>query len=324
MTNMNLSLSQNKHAILFVPTDYVGMATVSKVVPALIAQGITPVLFNTGSNKNRKFKVQPQPDISFYNVGALERVVIPFVRAASLNRSENKAEIRTYEQLASDHALQLHVIQDVNAQTTRDIINYIPNLMGAISIRQLMVFESETIDLLRSKGFFWNLHSGLLPEYKGLLIPYHAIAKGEKSYGWTLHEIFAGIDTGPIIATCSNDLDPSKPVLETYLEMVPKAVDMIAQSIGIFEAGRINQQKTPNMGGSYYSYPTSEQIKVLSQQGVRYVASADAFADRLAGHFTPAANPFQTQRLRAEILRAHAHLMPANTNVEPALKARVA
>jgi methionyl-tRNA formyltransferase len=46
-----------------------------------------------------------------------------------------------------------------------------------------------------------NVHSGLLPEYRGGHVVQWAILNGERETGATLHYLDAGIDTGPIIET---------------------------------------------------------------------------------------------------------------------------
>ena len=48
-----------------------------------------------------------------------------------------------------------------------------------------------------------NVHSGLLPEYRGGHVVQWAILNGEPEIGATLHYMDAGIDTGPVIATAT-------------------------------------------------------------------------------------------------------------------------
>lgn len=46
----------------------------------------------------------------------------------------------------------------------------------------------------------YNFHGGLLPDYRGVGIFSWVIINGEKETGITLHELDAGLDTGPIIS----------------------------------------------------------------------------------------------------------------------------
>lgn len=49
-------------------------------------------------------------------------------------------------------------------------------------------------------GGAFNMHGGILPEYRGGHVMQWAIINGEKETGITLHYIDEGIDTGPVVA----------------------------------------------------------------------------------------------------------------------------
>jgi len=273
-------MTAKKSIILFVPTDYIGIIVTNALVPALVKSGLNPVLFDTGTAKNRQFKVQAPADLSFYNVGAFDKAVIPFLNTQTPAAGATPAAM-TYAQLAQTHGLTHHVIKDVNDDATRTLIDAVPDAIGAVSIRQLQIFESAIIDRFKNIGFFWNIHSGLLPDYKGLLIPYRAIINGEREYGWTLHDIDTHIDTGHIVDTCVSALDVNKPVLDTYLDMAGPAVEMIVRAVQNFP-----QVKKPNTGGTYYTYPTKEELSVFQRAGITYVASPRAYVDRIIASFS--------------------------------------
>lgn len=54
-------------------------------------------------------------------------------------------------------------------------------------------------DFIKNKRCY-NFHGGLLPDYRGVGIFSWVIINGEKETGITLHELDAGLDTGPIIS----------------------------------------------------------------------------------------------------------------------------
>ena len=68
------------------------------------------------------------------------------------------------------------------------------------SINNGQIFDSDMLALDSFK--FYNIHNGLIPKYRGLpeVCIFFAILNGEKEYGVSLHEIDAGIDTGPCLA----------------------------------------------------------------------------------------------------------------------------
>lgn len=71
----------------------------------------------------------------------------------------------------------------------------------AFSINNLHILED---DLLSAGVSFFNIHSGLVQQYRGRaeVCIFAALCKGEKSYGVTLHRILPKqrIDSGPVIA----------------------------------------------------------------------------------------------------------------------------
>jgi methionyl-tRNA formyltransferase len=75
------------------------------------------------------------------------------------------------------------------------------------------VFISVMYDSLVSEAFIekrrcYNFHPGILPEYRGSGAFSWAIINGEKRCGVTLHELETGIDSGPVIATCTFPIEP--------------------------------------------------------------------------------------------------------------------
>lgn len=188
---------------LFSTADYVGLDIINGLVPQLMSICLQPVIFDTGLARNRK-PIRPAPvDIDFLATGIIERTLLPYL---DRENAPSKSKVLSYKQLASKYGLEYRRIESINDP------NIIAELsagkyVGGVSIRQYQVFERPMIEALHAKGFLWNIHGGLLPDYKGFLIPYRAIANGEKDYGWTLHDIDAGIDTGAIIDTCVLPLD---------------------------------------------------------------------------------------------------------------------
>lgn len=73
------------------------------------------------------------------------------------------------------------------------------------TMQECDIFISVMYDQILKKDFLnkrrcYNFHAGLLPDYRGVGISSWVILNGEKETGVTLHEIDAGLDTGPIIA----------------------------------------------------------------------------------------------------------------------------
>ncbi|MFD4367203.1 formyltransferase family protein [Rhodococcus sp. NPDC058521] len=64
--------------------------------------------------------------------------------------------------------------------------------------------------LIGSGMRIYNIHNGLLPGFRGRpeIAIVHAILAGENTYGATLHEVDAGIDTGRVVDVETFDICP--------------------------------------------------------------------------------------------------------------------
>jgi folate-dependent phosphoribosylglycinamide formyltransferase PurN len=279
---------------VFVCHDLIGMIIVNRLVPCILSRGLHVNIYNTGTKRNRKPKFPAPSDISFYSAGILDRSILPFLKNRKAQISLGTEDIvYPYDVLSQLNNVSYFDVEDVNESNFIEAIKSDGNLIGAISVRFLQVFEDTLIEFFKERGFFWNLHGGILPDYKGLLIPYRAIEKGEKDYGWTLHEVDTSIDTGSIIALCRRPLVKSKPILETYIDMIPYGVDMILESID-----RMLKHETlypipqkPSEKSAYYPYPTTVEMEKYRQMGVSFIGDHLKYVDFLLSTFMKKSEP---------------------------------
>jgi methionyl-tRNA formyltransferase len=190
-----MTIQKNKKVGFFVGCDLIGLITLNKIIPLLDKMGILPVIYYTDTHLNRRFKVPPPKSVSFFNVGLLRDTILPTLE----EYAPYEFHACSFRQLATRYGGTFVEIKDVNDPDFLESIRTDKELCGAISIRFLQVFEAPAIQTFEQKGFLWNLHGGILPQYKGLLLPFRAIANGEKESGLTLHKIREGIDTGDIL-----------------------------------------------------------------------------------------------------------------------------
>lgn len=58
------------------------------------------------------------------------------------------------------------------------------------------------------EGKILNIHPSLLPKYPGLNTHARALAAGDRKHGCTVHFVDADLDSGPIVASASLDVQP--------------------------------------------------------------------------------------------------------------------
>ncbi len=141
-----------------------------------------------------------------------------------------------------------------------------PDLL--ISIRYRRILHEPAISVPRLGVI--NLHSGLLPGYRGVMATFWAMLHGAGEIGTTLHRIVdSGIDTGPIIHIERLAVEPGESYLSNVLQLYPKACENIAGVIRRLCSGRAPAGRPQQAGGAYYSTPTYSDIDAFLARGLR-------------------------------------------------------
>lgn len=287
---------------LFTCRGLVAHITLNKIIPQMLDMGIEPVLFGRQDPDIERAKIPELKRISFLESGLLQNVVEPVLNDLPAHRSPDKL-CYTVEQLVDWYGLQYEYIDKMNNSSFIDHLIDRKNITGAISIRYYHKFKPEIINRFNQNGFIWNMHTGLLPQYKGVHMPYRAIEKNEKYYGWTLHHVDENIDTGHIIATDKLPLDRNKPVLDTYLDMTEKGAAMIMGALMFYQKyGELKGLKQMTDHDSYFTYPTAQEMDKWDRDGIIF---SNDIIETYVRYFT-APGTVQETLLRNSLLEATA------------------
>lgn len=296
---------------LFVRNGLIGTLAVNRALPIIKNLGYEPIIFNTGEVYSSKGNIPELRKIGFLETGLLKKVVEPLAYEYGTLTYANDYPIPnlnyTNKQLAELYGIDYEDVEDVNDSSFVKRIQDDKTIVGSNSIRILQIFHEPIINAFEEKdgGFIWNTHTGLLPKYKGLHSPFHALANNEQTYGWTIHRVVRPIDAGAIIATDWLPLDHKKPVLFTYLDMIPKGTEMFYTSLKAYKKyGTIKGRAQPVfMRDSYFSHPSNIQMRSLGNKGIRFCTEEEAIQTYLT-NFTLAGTEHaqaMTYKLKAAI-----------------------
>jgi methionyl-tRNA formyltransferase len=84
-----------------------------------------------------------------------------------------------------------------------------------------------------------NLHSSLLPKYRGAAPIHRAIINGETSTGLTTMRIDAGLDTGPTLLKFETDVGPDETAPQLYARLSEAGAPLVAETLRALERGTI-------------------------------------------------------------------------------------
>jgi methionyl-tRNA formyltransferase len=143
--------------------------------------------------------------------------------------------------------------------------NLAPDLI--VSIRYRRILRSRAIAIPRLGVL--NLHSGVLPDYKGVMATFWAMLNSEPNIGATLHRIVdSGIDTGPVIGISRIPADYGSSYLANVLRLYGPGCDMVAQALQQIETGREPEASPQGPGGHYFSTPGAADIRAFRDRGL--------------------------------------------------------
>ena len=96
-----------------------------------------------------------------------------------------------------------------------------------------------------------NVHTSLLPKYRGAAPIQWAIADGNSETGVTIMKMDAGLDTGPILAMRRTPILPSDDSQTLHDRLAKLGADLLVETIPGFASGNIVPQPQPAEGSTY-------------------------------------------------------------------------
>jgi methionyl-tRNA formyltransferase len=140
-----------------------------------------------------------------------------------------------------------------------------PDLL--ISIAGNQIFKRPLLDLAPNGCL--NLHSSLLPRYRGLMPSFWVLRHGEQETGASVFFVDEGIDSGPIIVQKRLGIQG---LSQQEVIRLTKALGMqcVIEAVDLIHRG--GYQLIPNEGAesTYFRFPTREDVKAFRAAGARF------------------------------------------------------
>jgi methionyl-tRNA formyltransferase len=231
-----------------------------RVLPALGSRVVAIVVVRP-LYRNATWVSQARRFARSFGIGALVAEGAGFVRAKALAMLDLLATTRTAHSvkgLAGAHGLPIYEPDDVNdpgfLAALRDLR---PDLVISASCPQ--IFRQSLLEL-PGHGCI-NVHSSLLPHYRGVLPTFWAMANGESETGVTVHYMSPGVDEGGIIAQRRVAIGSDETLHSLMRACKAVAADLVIETVERFERGRVSA--TPNRieEGTYFSFPRRQDVE---------------------------------------------------------------
>jgi methionyl-tRNA formyltransferase len=166
----------------------------------------------------------------------------------------------------------------VPVHTTRDIndaegIQFLQGCKPDLLISAFFDQRLEASALAVPSAGCVNIHPSLLPEFKGVDPVLQARIQEADPIGVTVHRMVPTLDAGDILAQRSMAFPPGASVFEVTAGLFREGAELLA---GQFERLARAERGTPQQsGGSYQSWPTRSELRVLRSMGGRLIRFAD-------------------------------------------------
>lgn len=152
-----------------------------------------------------------------------------------------------------------------SSQGLRVLEDLQPDLI--ISIRYRRILREDAIAIPRLGVI--NLHSGILPDYRGVMATFWAMLAGEKEIGTTLHRIVdSGIDTGPVIGIRRRATRPESSYLSNVLGLYTEGCDMIVDTVREVTEDRELPDQPQHTKGQYFGSPDQSDVRRFEARGL--------------------------------------------------------
>ena len=146
--------------------------------------------------------------------------------------------------------LGLPVLQPERARDEKFIAElraWQPDLIVAVAYGQIL--PPAILDLPRHGCL--NVHTSLLPKYRGAAPIQWAIANGDIETGVTIMKMDVGLDTGDIIATRCTPIQPEDNSAVLHDRLAQLGAELLVQTIPDYVAGKIQPRPQPAAGVSH-------------------------------------------------------------------------
>lgn len=166
-------------------------------------------------------------------------------------------------------AWQIPVITDIQNPNSEDsikkIMRYEPDIL--VSIGGNRIFKNSLI-CAAPKGML-NLHTALLPKYRGLMPTFWVLKNDEKETGVSVFCIDEGIDTGDIISQRRVPIH-GQTQEELIKETKQIGMDALIEATMAIKTDTVKRMPNSNESSTYYGFPTSQDVKEFYRRGKKF------------------------------------------------------
>lgn len=169
-----------------------------------------------------------------------------------------KVKYSAVKQFGLDNNIPVLQYKSISREGEEDIKKYKPDVLVTASFGQIL---KENILNLAPKGVI-NVHTSLLPQYRGSCPVNWTIIKGEKLTGVTIMQTNIGLDTGDIILQKTIEVLPDETAGELTLRLASLGSQALLQALELVEQNKQTYTVQDEKLSSYYPMLNKDMGKI--------------------------------------------------------------
>ena len=170
----------------------------------------------------------------------------------------HKIKFSPVKQFALDNNIPVLQYKSISKEGYDDIKAFNPDVLITASFGQIL--RQNILDLA-PKGVI-NVHTSLLPQYRGSCPINWVIIKGEKTTGVSIMQTDIGLDTGDVMLTQTLDILPDETAGELTLRLAELGGDLLLKALEQVENNTQTYTKQDESKSSYYPMLNKEMGKI--------------------------------------------------------------
>jgi len=181
-------------------------------------------------------------------------------------KSEANSKNNVFKFLKSKSIPIITLDQPINKpKSVNKIKSFKPDLL--VSILGNQIFKSPILNLA-PKGCI-NLHTALLPKYRGLMPTFWVMKNNEKKTGVSVFFVDEGIDSGPIIV--QTEVEIGNRTQEELISHTKKlGMEAIAKSIDLIQKNEVKLIENDPSKKTYFTFPTRQDVLEFKKNGKKF------------------------------------------------------
>ena len=245
--------------VLLANRDIASNLALNYLVKGLSEHQLTVFLSQQVGNPTKR--PTPLTDLAFFEQRLFNDILFP-----ALSQTNDQA-LKSFTQLEQT-GIAIRPITSVNDEKGLSSLAVgKPHLI--LSVRFGLILQPQAIAI--PEFGVLNLHSGILPDYRGVMATFWAMLNKEKEMGSTLHFIRdASIDTGDVIKINRTEVDYQRSYLWNVLNLYRSGVDSMLDAVASIAEGKtVNTKAQAQNKGSYYSFPDKAALDAFFGRGLK-------------------------------------------------------